>query len=87
MEFDNQEQNVHEQLTISDEVHFHLSGHVNEQTMRYWSDSNPQELHSIPLHSQRVTIWCTVSSVRVYGLYFFKDDNGNSVSMNSDQYV
>ena len=29
-------------LITSDEAHFHLSGFVNEQNFRYWSESNPR---------------------------------------------
>nr|CAH7730013.1 unnamed protein product [Callosobruchus chinensis] len=40
----------------SDEAHFHLSGAVNQQIFRYWSDKNPQQLHEKPLHSPKVTV-------------------------------
>ena len=29
----------------SDEAHIHLSGMVNKQNFRYWSQINPRELH------------------------------------------
>ena len=58
-----------------------------KQNMCYWSESNPQELHAIHLHSQRVTVWYGVSSICVYGPYLFEDTNGKSISVNSDQYV
>ena len=38
------------------EAHFHLSSFVNKQNFRYWSQSNPRELHERPLHSERVTV-------------------------------
>ena len=46
---------------INDEVHFHISGCVNEQNMRYWSPTNPRELHEQPLHTERATVWCAIS--------------------------
>ena len=42
-----------------DETHFHLSGMVNKQNFRNWSENNPRELHQRPLHSPKVTIWCS----------------------------
>jgi hypothetical protein len=38
-------------IGMSDEAHFHLSGCVNKQNFRYWSDANPRQLHERPLHS------------------------------------
>ena len=46
---------------FSDEAHFHLSGCVNKQNMRYWSERNSREIQVRPLHSDRVTVWCVVS--------------------------
>ena len=39
---------------------------------RYWSDTNPRELHEEPLHS-------AISFFGVLGPYMFQDDNGNGV--------
>jgi len=47
-------------LLMTDEAHFHLSGFVNKQNMRYWSPVNPNELQEMPLHSPKLTIWCGV---------------------------
>lgn len=66
---------------FSDEAHFHLSGCVNKQNMRYWSDTNPRQLHQRPLHSDRVTVWCALSRVGIIGPYFFP------VTVNSERYV
>jgi hypothetical protein len=71
---------------MSDEAHFELSGCVNKQNMRYWSDNNPQLLEK-PLHSSKVTVWCGVSTFGIVGPYFFEDENGLAVSVISELYV
>jgi hypothetical protein len=73
-------------LITSDEAHFYLSGCVNKQNFRYWSDSNPNILHEKPLHSQRVTVWCAVGQFGVWGPYFFEEED-KSVSVTSERYV
>ena len=39
-------------MIASDEAHFHLSGFVRKQNFRYWSESNPRELHKRPLYCE-----------------------------------
>jgi hypothetical protein len=65
-------------LWMSDEAHFHLSGYVNKHNFRYWAAANPQQLHERPLHSDKVTIWCAISSNGVIGPYFFENDDGHA---------
>ncbi|KAJ4441376.1 hypothetical protein ANN_11231 [Periplaneta americana] len=43
-------------LLMSHEAHFHLSGSVNKQNLRYWAKENPKETNIRPLHSERVTV-------------------------------
>jgi hypothetical protein len=57
---------------IYDEAHSELSGSVNRQHMRHWSDNNPRRLHGKPLHSERVTVWCGISAVGITGSYFLR---------------
>lgn len=71
---------------FSDEAHFHLSGCVNKQNMRYWSDANPREIQQKPLHSDRVTVWCGISRIGIIGPYFF-EENDRAVTVNSDRYL
>ena len=70
----------------SDEAHFHLSGTVNKQNFRYWAANNPRQLHKRPLHSPKVTVWCSVSQFGVIGPYFFEDEN-RTVTVTSARYV
>ena len=72
-------------LITSDEAYFHLSGFVNKQNFRYWSDQNPLNVMEKPLHSKRVTVWCAVANFDVWGSYFFEEDN-NCVTVNSTRY-
>jgi hypothetical protein len=74
-------------LWMSDEAHFHLSGYVNKHNFRYWAAANPRQLHKRPLHSAKVTVWCVISSNGVIGPYFFENDDGHAVTVTSARYV
>ena len=47
----------------SDEAHFHLSGTVNKQNVRYWPSENPCKLHQRPLHSPKVSIEGVIAGI------------------------
>jgi len=51
-----EEEDLVNSICVSDEAHFHVSGFVNKQNFRYWSQANPRALHEKPLHSQKVTV-------------------------------
>jgi hypothetical protein len=72
-------------LWCSDEAHFHLSGTVNMQNVRFWAETNPRDLHQRPLHSPRVTVWCAVSHLGVVGPYFIKE-GGETVTVTCNRY-
>jgi hypothetical protein len=74
-------------LFMSDEAHFHLSGFVNKQNFRYWAIENPKTMHEKPLHCEKVTVWCALSAFGIIGPYFFEDDSGKTVTVNSQRYV
>ena len=69
----------------NDEAPFHLSGMVNKQNFRYWSQNNPRQLHQRPLHSPKVTVWCAMGSFGVWGPYFFEEE-GATVTVTLDRY-
>ena len=72
---------------MSDEANFHLSGCVNKQNLQYWAEENPKENFMRPLHRERVTVWCGVKQFGIIGPYFFENENGSVVTMNSARYV
>ena len=74
-------------ILFSDEAHFHLNGYVNRQNCRYWSATNPKQKHQKPLHSPKVTVWAAMSARGIIGPYFFEDERGRTVTVNSERYV
>jgi hypothetical protein len=66
---------------MSDEAWFHLSGHVNSQNTRYWSAEDPHNLHQVPLHDQKIGVWCPVSASQIIGPIFF------DTTVNTDVYL
>jgi len=74
-------------ICVSDEAHFHVSGFVNKQNFRNRSQANPRALHVNPLHSQKVTVWCAMSASGIIGTYILENEDGNAVTANADRYV
>lgn len=74
-------------IFFSDEAHFHLNGHVNRQNCRYWSDTNPKLKHQKPLHSPKVTVWAALSARGIIGPYFYEDQRGHAVTVNTERYI
>ncbi|GFT48909.1 DUF4817 domain-containing protein [Trichonephila clavipes] len=47
-------------LKENDEAHFWLNGYVNKQNCRIWTEANPQVYVEIPLHPEKLTVWCAL---------------------------
>jgi hypothetical protein len=60
-------------LFITDEAYFHLSGYVNSQSTRIWSDDNPHEVQQILLLDIKIGVWCAVSVKRIIGSIFYHE--------------
>jgi hypothetical protein len=43
-------------LFMTDEAWFHVSGRVNAQNARMWSDDNPHAIYQVPLQSEKVGV-------------------------------
>ena len=68
-------------MIFSDEAYFYLTLPNNKQNNRYWSDSAQEYGIEVPLKDKKVLVWCAISSVRVFGLYFFES------TVNSTNYL
>ncbi|GFV19820.1 transposable element Tc3 transposase [Trichonephila clavipes] len=76
----------HKRILFSDEAHFWLNGYVNKQNCRVWSEANPQVYVKTPLHPEKLTVWGALWAGRIIGPYFFKNDEGDNVTVNGDRY-
>ena len=47
-------------ILFSDKAHFHLSGHVNKQNMRFWASQQPHKHTLQPLNQEKVTVLCAI---------------------------
>lgn len=56
----------------SDEAHFYLNGTVNTQNSRIWASEQPHAVEEIPLHPQKLTVWCGFTADFIIGPYFFE---------------
>ncbi|GFW62693.1 uncharacterized protein TNCV_2624561 [Trichonephila clavipes] len=72
--------------SVTDEAHFWLSGYVNKQNCRIWSEANPQVYVETSLHPEKLTVWCALWAGGIIGPYFFKNDEGHNVTVNGDWY-
>ena len=69
-------------IFFNDEAHFTLAGYINTQNCRIWGSEIPQVIKETPLNPEKVTLW----SVGVIGPYFFENDDGTTVTVNSEGY-
>jgi len=60
-------------LICSDEAYFCLTETVNKQNNRQWLESRPTDTIEMPLHDQKVLVWCAISAKKIYGPYFFEN--------------
>ena len=74
-------------MLFNDEAHFHLSGHVNKQNMRFWASQQPHKHTHQLLSQEKLTLWCAIGKGGIFGPYFFEDNDGNFVTVNIEQYI
>ncbi|GFT55523.1 putative DD41D transposase [Trichonephila clavipes] len=73
-------------VPYDDEAHFWLNGYVNKQNCHIWSEANPQVYVETPLHLEKLTVWCALWAGGIIGPYFFKNDEGQNVTVSGDRY-
>ncbi|GFU50241.1 putative DD41D transposase [Trichonephila clavipes] len=73
-------------LGNSDEAHFWLNDYIKKQNCRIWTEANPQVYVETPLHPEKLTVWCALWAGGIIAPYFFKNDEGNNVTVNGDRY-
>ena len=74
-------------IFFSDEAHFHLSGNVNKQNMRFLAQAQPHEHVIRPFSVEKVSVWCAIGRREIIGPYFFEDERGRPVTINTERYV
>ena len=57
-----------------------------KQIFRIWVPENPQIIEERPLYLEKVTVWHALCSEDVIGPYFFENDVGTTVAINSERY-
>ena len=63
------------------------NGTVNKQNCRIYATENRQEIQEVPLHDEKVTVWCCVSAKTVIGPFFFHDDQFCDANYSSKAYA
>ncbi|CAF1523416.1 unnamed protein product [Didymodactylos carnosus] len=79
--------NFGKKIIFSDEAHFWLNGFVNKQNCRIWGESNPQQIQQLPIHPEKLTVWCGLWSGGIIGPFFFKNDARATVTVNGIRYT
>ena len=60
---------------------------VNKQNCRIYATENHQEIQEVPLHDEKVTVWCGVSAKTVIEPFFFHDDQFCDANYSSKAYA
>ena len=71
---------------FSDEAHFTLNGQVNSKNYVFWGLVTPDEVATRPLHSEKCTAWCAMSRHGIIGPYWFQDNDGRAITINTEHY-
>ena len=73
-------------IIFSDEAYFDLGGYVNKKNCRIWGTENSHAYIEKPTHPKRLTVWCGFWSRGIIMPFFFKNDQGEAVTVNDARY-
>jgi len=60
-------------LICCDEAYFYLTLPINKQNNRIWAQSQPHQGIEIPLHDEKILVWCAISADKIYGAHYFEN--------------
>jgi hypothetical protein len=72
--------NFLEKAQFRDEATFHVSGAVNRHSVRIWGSENPQAYVEHQRDSPNVSVFCAISSQKVYRPFFFAEETVTGIS-------
>ena len=75
-------------IIFSDESHVYLSSSPNKQNSRLWRPKKPEIRNHVPLHSMKVTVWGGLTGSKVFGPYFYEEeDTGKATTVTKERYI
>ncbi|GBM33721.1 hypothetical protein AVEN_47030-1 [Araneus ventricosus] len=60
-------------ISLTEDTHLQLKGSDNTQNCRIWARENPSQMQQLPLHSQKITVWCGFTATFIVGHFFFEE--------------
>ena len=69
-----------DRVVFSDESTFHINGKVHRHNVRIWGTENPHEMVQRERASPKISVFCAMSTRKVYGPFFFHEDTVTGTS-------
>lgn len=69
-----------ENVIISNEATFHVSGYVNRHNCRIWGTEPPHAVREKAHSSPKVNVWCALAADEIFGPFFFIEQTVTSVT-------
>ena len=74
-------------ILAKNEAHFDLGGYVNKRNCRICDTENPHAYIEKPTHPKRFTVWWEFWRRGIIGPFFFENEQGEAVTVNSEAIV